>query len=192
MRKFYIEFGDDEEDGDVLDAHQWICVRKMMKQDVERVNKIDAKSMESHISLDWFSSIIDSAPDLQHVACDCRTDPMNPQTILGYVVGRPYDPANKHQIGYISRIAVLAPYRRHGIGTMLESAFEYALLARGVPAIRVHARVTNDTALRFYDGRGFAITAQLPGHYKKPAGDGYALEKQVLRGTQNFRSCFPL
>jgi ribosomal protein S18 acetylase RimI-like enzyme len=187
-----VDFGGEEElVYPVLDAHQWICIRKMKLEDIERVNKIDAKSMESRISMDWFLKIHASAPDLQHVACNSRVNPVDPAGVVGFVVGRPYDPANHDPLGYISRIAVIYNYRRHGIGTMLENAFESALLDRGVNTMRVHARVANFEAVRFYQGVGLQILGTIPGHYKKPPGDGFVMEKKLERGHQNFNSCFP-
>jgi ribosomal protein S18 acetylase RimI-like enzyme len=187
-----IDYNGEEDITNVLDAHRWVCIRKMALNDIEQVNRIDAKSMESRISMDWFSKILLDSPDLQFVAVDARTNPSDPSNIIGFVVGRPYDPATKSPTGYISRIAVLPQFRNRGVGTMLAHAFEYGLILRGVSSILVHARTTNSVATRFYHGLGFTDREIVTGHYKKPPGDGIVMTKNVVRGYQNFNSCFPL
>jgi N-acetylglutamate synthase-like GNAT family acetyltransferase len=57
-------------------------------------------------------------------------------------------------------LIVTAAARRGGAAAGLVAAVEAWTLARGVPELRVRARIERDVAERFYRGRGFSLAKQ--------------------------------
>ncbi len=143
----------------ISDAVNWVCVRPMtkLKRDIRAVKKIDDLTMKSEVSIHWILDYVKTYPDLVYVAVDGRGS----DKIIGYIVG-----SGRHRIGYedepaeniglVARMAVLHEYRRHGVGTMLMEALEYAFVTyRRYPMSMLSVRKTNEGAKKFYEGLGY-------------------------------------
>jgi len=69
---------------------------------------------------------------------------------------------------YIMTLAVLAPYRRLGIGTkLLDHVFDYAKKRPEIKEIYLNVQTSNKTAIEFYKRFGFVITKEQSNYYKK-------------------------
>ncbi len=93
--------------------------------------------------------------------------------IAGFIV------AQKHQrrMGHVVTIDVLAPYRRHGLGSLLMNEVESRLREAGCDAMFLETAVDNAAALKFYERHGYVVVKELPEYY--PNGlDGYLMLKR--------------
>ncbi len=78
--------------------------------------------------------------------------------------------------GYLLFLAVSPEYRGQGFGRELVSA-----VAEEYGTITCHARVTNETALDFYDHLGFEIVRRIESYYED-GGDAYYLRLGERQG----------
>jgi ribosomal-protein-alanine N-acetyltransferase len=90
--------------------------------------------------------------------------------IAGYLVARIIEDE-----GEILNIAVEPESRRKGLGALLlESALE-ALGTRGVEAVFLEVRVSNQAAINLYLAKGFRPIGQRRGYYRRPVEDAMVL-----------------
>ncbi|CAN6674494.1 N-alpha-acetyltransferase Nat5p [Trichomonascus vanleenenianus] len=78
---------------------------------------------------------------------------------------------------YIMTLAVLGPYRQHGIGsTLLNHVIDQAK-QKFIHEVYVHVWVENEDAIAWYEKRGFAKGDVVKGYYQKmqPAGDAVVM-----------------
>lgn len=91
---------------------------------------------------------------------------------------------------YIMTLGCLAPYRRHGVGTvLLHHVFKICEKDKNISAIFLHVQVNNESALDFYRKFGFEVVQTECHYYKRiEPSDAYVLEKTLEKGvpiTQN-------
>ncbi|CAK8686553.1 N-alpha-acetyltransferase 50-like [Clavelina lepadiformis] len=86
---------------------------------------------------------------------------------------------------YIMTLGCLAPYRRHGIGTvLLNHVFKICTNHGNFHSIFLHVQINNDSAINFYKHFGFEIVETKDHYYKRiEPSDAYVLEK-VLTNTK--------
>ncbi|KAK6111862.1 N-alpha-acetyltransferase 50 [Brugia pahangi] len=84
---------------------------------------------------------------------------------------------------YIMTLGTLAPYRRHGIGTMLlEHVFTLCDRDPTIENIYLHVQINNESALDFYKRFGFEIVGVAEKYYKRIEPDSaYVLVKKIHR-----------
>jgi len=58
--------------------------------------------------------------------------------------------------GWVNYLAVAPAHRRQGFGRVLMQEAEERLLALGCPKVNIQVRISNDEALSFYRGIGYA------------------------------------
>jgi len=85
----------------------------------------------------------------------------------------------KPLIGHIVTLDVHPDFRRQSIGCHLMDRAEQRLRDRGAERIILEAGVQNDTALRFYEKRGYLRQRLLPRYYADRS-DAYLMEKTVV------------
>ncbi|MBN2303136.1 MAG: GNAT family N-acetyltransferase [Anaerolineae bacterium] len=110
-----------------------------------------------------FRQLHDLAPTLQLVAA---VDTGGASKVVGYLSGAV---AQTDHTGWILNLAVLAHFRRQGLGRRLIAQGIENLLAAGAARIRVTAEVDNDTAVRLYERLGFRQIGIGENYY----GDGH-------------------
>jgi len=147
----------------------------MTPKDISTVYKIDRETMTSEVSTYWIKNSRKMFPDLSYVAVDGRGS----DSVIGYILGseRPrigYEYGEGELIGFVSRMAVLPKYRKHGVGTMLMEALEYAFVTyhrRQMSMLSL--RKTNETAKKFYEGLGYTHVDAFdaPGAYEWGEGE---------------------
>lgn len=81
---------------------------------------------------------------------------------------------------YIMTLGCLAPYRRHGVGTvLLNHVFKVCEADKNITEIFLHVQVSNQSALDFYSKFGFEIVRTEKHYYKRvEPSDAYVLEKK--------------
>lgn len=80
--------------------------------------------------------------------------------VIGYTIGRKLD-----ELAEVISIAVLPEFRRRGIGSALWLRLRDELKEMGVKTVRLHVRVSNEPAIRFYEKFGFERTRLEPSYY---------------------------
>lgn len=75
----------------------------------------------------------------------------------------------------ILMLAVSQERRGQGLGTLLSEQFFMECSKKGARVVSLEVRVSNTSALRFYQRRGFSISDRFP-HYYSDGEDGYQLQ----------------
>ena len=98
--------------------------------------------------------------------------------VLGYVVA--WFVADE---GEIANLAVARPAWGEGIGrALLDGALSEAV-SRGVTAVYLEVRESNERARRLYESRGFEDVGRRGGYYRRPIEDAIVLRWTVGRNT---------
>lgn len=108
----------------------------------------------------FFRQLHDLFPSLLWVAEDRRTGKIVGHLCAAVGLGG--------QVGWILNAAVLAHYRRQGIGRRLMEQGMAQLRAAGVQRVLVTSEPENEAALRLYEKQGFRVLRTEPDYY----GDG--------------------
>ena len=100
--------------------------------------------------------------------------------VVGAVCCR-VDMLNGERKLYIMTLGCLAPYRRHGIGTvLLDHVFKICEDDGKFEAIFLHVQINNDSAINFYKHFGFEIKETKERYYKRiEPSDAFVLEKRL-------------
>ncbi|EMA06712.1 ribosomal-protein-alanine N-acetyltransferase [Haloarcula vallismortis] len=91
---------------------------------------------------------------------------------LGYALVVP-----DHPVAYLAEFAIAPGKQGQGLGTTLMGGLLDRLQAGGFETVRLTARADDERARGFYDGFGFAVADELPGHYDD--GDGVLLVRDL-------------
>lgn len=78
---------------------------------------------------------------------------------------------------YLQAIAVDKELRGEGLGSILFDSLEEQARASGAARLALDVSATNEVARRFYENRGFAVTAQWPKHLRIRALKLYRMTK---------------
>lgn len=90
--------------------------------------------------------------------------------LAGYLVARLIE-----NEGEILNLAVDPERRRNGIGALLLESALKELIARGVEAVFLEVRVSNQAAINLYLSKGFRPIGQRNGYYRRPVEDALVL-----------------
>lgn len=77
----------------------------------------------------------------------------------------------------ITNIATLPAYRRMGLARALLAEAENALTARGVTALHLDVRASNEAAKALYEAMGFTVDGMRRGFYSLPREDAVLMTK---------------
>ena len=144
-----------------------ITVRKMKKEDLDRVSQIEKECFSTPWSRDSFEDMIDNEAALYMVAED-----------NGYIV------ANCGVIiaageGDICNVAVDPSYRKRGIAKLLLTrVMEEASKEMGVLSFTLEVRRSNTAAISLYEKLGFVNEGIRPGFYTSPKEDAVIFWKR--------------
>ena len=144
-----------------------ITVRKMKKEDLDRVSQIEKECFSTPWSRDSFEDMIDNEAALYMVAED-----------NGYIV------ANCGVIiaageGDICNVAVDPSYRKKGIAKLLlTTIMEEASKEMGVLSFTLEVRRSNIAAISLYEKLGFVNEGIRPGFYTSPKEDAVIFWKR--------------
>ncbi len=84
------------------------------------------------------------------------------ERILGYALAIPY----VEGVAHLASIAVVPECRGRGLGTRLLSSLERLLARDGFLVVFLETWLSNTTARRFYEKRGYRLIAVIPGYYE--------------------------
>ena len=144
-----------------------VTVRKMKKEDLDRVSQIEKECFSTPWSRDAFEDMIDNEAALYMVAED-----------NGYIV------ANCGVIvaageGDICNVAVDPSYRKRGIAKLLLTRImEEASKNMAVYAFTLEVRISNKAAISLYEKLGFVNEGIRPGFYTSPKEDAVIFWKR--------------
>ena len=142
---------------------------KLMKP-MQRIRPMDAGDVEQVAALGQICFSESWSENLIRAGLDSRLDTYfvyeDQGRILGYSVLRILA-----EEGEIQRIAVLPEVRRQGIARKLMDAMVAYSRRRGVAAIALEVRESNEGARKLYDSYGFTQEAVRKGYYHNPAED---------------------
>ena len=73
--------------------------------------------------------------------------------------------------GYVTNVCTAPEYRRQGVASALIDAMTERARALGLAFLSLEVRVSNEAAIRLYEGKGFVRVGIRPGYYERPAED---------------------
>ena len=131
-----------------MDAETQITLRPFTPADMLGVAEIERAVFDSAGYHPLFiRQFYDLFPSLIWVAWDAEE-----KRVAGHIFG---GIAQGGEVGWILNFAVLARYRRMGLGRRLLERLVAELLATGVARVRITAEVENAGAIRLYERVGF-------------------------------------
>jgi len=136
-----------------------IKIRKLQKQDIEPLSRIEAEAF----SMPW--SPEDFADLLNHDYCTYLVAETE-----GQVVGS-CGMRTLCNEGNIDNVVVAESFRGRGIAQMLMKELIALGEKEGVEAFTLEVRVSNKAAIRVYEKAGFVSEGIRPGFYEKPKED---------------------
>jgi [ribosomal protein S18]-alanine N-acetyltransferase len=135
-----------------------------------------------HWSLDSYAELASKEPAVRRVALVARVRKSGPSgaefeeepEIAGFVIARPVPPEAE-----LESIGVKAEWQRRGIGRRLVEALAGELRKAEVEALHLEVRVSNGTAIAFYQSLGFGQTGLRPRYYADPQEDAVLMERRI-------------
>jgi ribosomal protein S18 acetylase RimI-like enzyme len=100
------------------------------------------------------------------------------ENMLGKIIGFIIGIKSSFNRGRILILAVDKPYRCKGIGSSLLSKCIELMKQKGLKAVSLEVRISNQEAIRFYLNRGFKKKELLP-HFYSDGTDGYLMEREL-------------
>jgi [ribosomal protein S18]-alanine N-acetyltransferase len=145
-------------------------IRAAQLADVPELAQLEPRCFSDPWSAAGFREML-AAPYILGLIAEGRS-----KSIAGYVVARVIE--NEAEI---LNIAVEPESRRKGLGGMLlESALE-ELISRGVIAVFLEVRVSNEAAINLYRAKGFHPIGQRHEYYRRPVEDALVLRWESAR-----------
>ncbi len=103
--------------------------------------------------------------------------------IAGFIIAEAEGRPGRAVTGHIVTIDVLDPYRRSGIGSLLISAAEEHLAARGAKQIELETARDNDAAIAFWQKHGYR-TRGIYEHYYPGGMDAFSMVKSLRENKE--------
>ena len=82
----------------------------------------------------------------------------------------------------ITNVAVVPEERKKGIGLLLLESMIKEALYRGILALVLEVRASNQAAIQLYKKAGFMVEGVRTGYYEKPKEDALLMWNRSLRG----------
>ncbi|HKP49074.1 MAG TPA: ribosomal protein S18-alanine N-acetyltransferase [Gemmatimonadales bacterium] len=139
-------------------------VRAADLADVPALAAIEPRCFSDPWSAAGFQEML-SAPSILGLIAEGKS-----RAIAGYIVARVIDVE-----GEILNLAVAPERRRQGIGALLLESVLDDLRTRGVEAVFLEVRVSNQAAINLYLANGFHPIGQRHGYYRRPVEDAMVL-----------------
>ena len=84
----------------------------------------------------------------------------------------------------ILNLGVATAHRRRGVGRALVARLLALLADRGVEAVYLEVRESNNAARRLYQQLGFRDVGRRPGYYRRPLEDAVVLRTAIVAETR--------
>jgi ribosomal-protein-alanine N-acetyltransferase len=142
---------------------------------------------------------VDDIPDVLHTSVECGLCLWSPEAyraelcredsimlkavtydgrFAGFAVGRTFEVGADRHVVELTNIGVAKAFQKQGFGHRLLRTFIRRCIEMGTDAIVLEVRVSNVTAILFYQRFGFARMGRRKGFYNGPSED--ALTMQLL------------
>jgi ribosomal-protein-alanine N-acetyltransferase len=141
-----------------------IVIRPARVEDVDRILQIERESFTDPWHRRSFEQIVDD------VRVHFRVAEGGGGAVAGYIIA--WFVADE---GEIANVAVAPPFRGRGVGAALLDEAIAAGRARGVEAVYLDVRESNEAARRLYASRGFVEIGRRRGYYRRPEEDALVL-----------------
>lgn len=105
-------------------------------------------------------------------------DSLKDAAMAGFVIVH-LEGAARERYGYVVTLDVAPELRGSGIGGALLGEAERQVHAAGVSRMGLHVAVDNDTAIRFYEGLGYACVGVAKRFYHEAGVDGLIYLKEL-------------
>lgn len=152
-----------------------VKVRMMKEEDCKAAAEIELESFSCPWSEQTFWDTLKMA-DVFYLIAE-RIDKTGEKKLLGYVgVWQSFDEAT------ITNVAVASKERGRGIAWLLLQETVKEALCRGIAALTLEVRVSNQPAIHLYEKAGFVSEGIRPGYYEKPREDAMIMWNRSLRG----------
>ncbi len=151
-----------------------IGVRFMEKEDCSTVAAIEKEIFSCPWSEQSFLDTLEKK-DIFYLVAEKKTGREN--MLIGYIgIWKSFEEAD------ITNIAVVLEERKKGVGyLLLEKAVEEAL-HRGITALTLEVRESNQEAIRLYQRFGFLVEGIRLNYYEKPKENAVIMWNRRLRG----------
>ena len=141
-----------------------VSIRQPYLSDINDIMRINRLCLPENYSYDFFYHVIS---EFGYASAVAEID----EKVVGYVLSRIERPLSSFIglqaiKGHIISIAVLAPYRRRGIGVKMMKYAMQKLIEKKVETIYLEVRVSNFAAIELYKKLGFQIKRELKGYYR--------------------------
>ena len=157
----------------VAEAVRW-RVRPMQEEDIESVIAIDRESFSLPWSRRSYEYELLENPIAQLFVAERIAPP--PVQIIGYL-----GVWELRDEGHISTVAVTGDQRRKGVAEdLLRHALEY-LGQRGIRAVTLEVRRSNQAAQNLYEKYGFAVVGERRGYYRDDGEDALLMTLNPLK-----------
>ena len=144
-----------------------VTVRRMQKEDLDRVSQIESECFSTPWSRNAFEDILDNPSALYMVAEE-----------NGYIIGNCGIIAAVGE-GDICNVAVDKDFRKRGVGEKLVSeVMKAASKELNVEAFTLEVRASNKAAISLYEKLGFVSEGIRPGFYTAPREDAMIFWKR--------------
>ena len=140
-------------------------VRQCTRNDLQQVISINWVTLPEHYSDFFFEELIRDSSETFFVA------EKNGQ-VVGYIMCRvEYGFSNVKRFslgrkGHIVSVAVLEAHRGHGLGMALVEEALKGMKSRGCSEAYLEVRVSNQNAIKLYEGLSFTISSRLDSYYR--------------------------
>jgi len=135
-----------------------ITFRQMVPEDADAVAVVEEKCFATPWSRESFWRDASSSDAFYLLAIDEEAN-----RVVGYVGCwiLAYE-------GSITNVAIDPEYRRQGIGRKMLLKLIEIVKEKGVTALTLEVRVSNEPAIKLYEGLGFSSVGQRPKYYTNP------------------------
>ena len=96
--------------------------------------------------------------------------------MVGFAVGRIFNFTADEFIVELTNIGLRQPYRSQGLGSLLLKSFLEKCSVLSIAAVVLEVRVSNTTAITFYEKFGFIASGRRRGFYSNPLEDALTMK----------------
>ena len=83
--------------------------------------------------------------------------------------------------GYVTNVCTAPEFRRRGVAAALIDETARRAGALGLAFLSLEVRVSNEAAIRLYEGRGSKRAGVRPGYYERPAEDALIMNLSIRK-----------
>lgn len=140
---------------------------------IEDIDEIVAIGREANLSI-WTAA--DYVEEFARIGSICLTKTSENGAVAGFLHGRTGTSAiTDEPLFELHNIGVRADLRTNGIGTALFTELRRKCLENNVFQVILNVRVSNKTAIKFYEKHHFTVVSVEKSIYTSPDEDGYLM-----------------